>query len=238
MIRFVILCAALVALASPSADTAETGVYRQKVEQQFQQWLAGDLWPEALAAGVSRATFDAASRASALDWSIPELQPPGAPVVPPRVEWQAEFGSPGSYFNESRLSGLAKAGRTRAGDVAIDAFGAREALPRPGADPDRDLGPRIRLWFAACRSPRSACLPPRPSWACARRVFRKELIAALQIVERGDVRSRPDALWAGALGQPQFLPSLSSSTRSISTATAAATSGTRCRTASPRWRTT
>jgi lytic murein transglycosylase len=38
-------------------------------------------------------------------------------------------------------------------------------------------------------------------------LFRKELVAALQIVERGEVS--PSALkgsWAGAMGQPQFMP--------------------------------
>lgn len=38
--------------------------------------------------------------------------------------------------------------------------------------------------------------------------FRRELIAALRIIERGD--AKPEALvgsWAGALGQPQFMPS-------------------------------
>ncbi len=42
-----------------------------------------------------------------------------------------------------------------------------------------------------------------------RDLFRPELIAALQIVQNGDIA--PDKMrssWAGALGQPQFLPSL------------------------------
>ena len=40
-------------------------------------------------------------------------------------------------------------------------------------------------------------------------LFRPELIAALQIVQNGDIApDRMRSSWAGALGQPQFLPSL------------------------------
>src|SRR6476619_4111178 len=99
MIRFVILVP-LLAFAWSSAGAAETGPFRQKVEQQFQQWLAGDLWPEAKAAGVSRATFDAAFRGVSLDWSMPELVPPGTKAGAQRVDGQAEFGSPAAYFDE------------------------------------------------------------------------------------------------------------------------------------------
>src|SRR5690606_24395728 len=38
--------------------------------------------------------------------------------------------------------------------------------------------------------------------------FRRELIASLQILEKGDISAaRMKSSWAGALGQPQFLPS-------------------------------
>jgi membrane-bound lytic murein transglycosylase B len=38
--------------------------------------------------------------------------------------------------------------------------------------------------------------------------FRKELISALRILDRGDVTpERMDGSWAGAMGQPQFMPS-------------------------------
>ena len=42
----------------------------------FQQWLAAT-WPEAQALGVSRATFDAATRGLEPDLSLPDLAIPG-----------------------------------------------------------------------------------------------------------------------------------------------------------------
>src|SRR5205085_8570538 len=42
----------------------------------FAQWLAS-LWPEAQAIGVSRATFDAATRGLEPDYSLPDLAVPG-----------------------------------------------------------------------------------------------------------------------------------------------------------------
>ncbi len=70
-------------------------------------------------------------------------------------------------------------------------------------------------------------------------MFRAELIAALRIVEDGDLTPQQmKSSWAGALGQPQFMPTKFRSWRSTSTVTATATSGTRCRTRWPRSRTT
>ncbi len=101
----------LVALASGAA--AQDAAYRARAEHDFHAWLGAAVWPEAKAAGVSRATFDRATGSLTLDWTLPELEPPGLPVKPPAVEWQAEFGSPGAYFNEKRLSTLARLGRAR-----------------------------------------------------------------------------------------------------------------------------
>ncbi|MGB8548938.1 MAG: lytic murein transglycosylase, partial [Xanthobacteraceae bacterium] len=47
----------------------------------FQQWLAG-LWPEAQQMGISRATFDAATRGLEPDLSLPDLIIPGRPERP------------------------------------------------------------------------------------------------------------------------------------------------------------
>ncbi len=63
--------------------------------------------------------------------------------------------------------------------------------------------------------------------------FRGELLAALRIVERGDMApNEMRGAWAGEIGQTQFLPSSYLNTPSTTTATAAATSFTACLT---RW---
>src|SRR5213078_4557492 len=50
----------------------------QAASQSFQNWLQ-QLWPAAQALGVSRATFDAATRGLEPDLSLPDLVIPGRP---------------------------------------------------------------------------------------------------------------------------------------------------------------
>ena len=107
------LRALLVAIALIVAVPAAAAVDKPAVERAFQTWIDHDLWPEAKAAGVSRTTFDTAFRGVALDWSMPELQPPGAPPVLPPNTAQAEFQDPGAYFRESILQRLVLAGRQK-----------------------------------------------------------------------------------------------------------------------------
>src|SRR5258708_7592430 len=74
----------------------------------FTQWLAA-LWPEAQAMGVSRATFDTATRGLEPDLSLPDLVIPGRTEAPPRG--QAEFvQTPADYLKESIISRLAAQG--------------------------------------------------------------------------------------------------------------------------------
>jgi lytic murein transglycosylase len=199
---FAFLAAALL------ASTAAAAPDRTAIERQFQVWLTTEIWPEAQAAKVSRAAFDRALAGITLDWTLPELEPPGVAVKPPAVEWQAEFGSPGAYFKESQLTTLAKAGRDRLTKwkKTLAAITKQYGVPGPIL---------LAIWakesgFGAAALPKSAIrtLATEAFMGMRKDTFRPELIAALQIVERGDIA--PDKMrssWAGALGQPQFLPS-------------------------------
>src|SRR5260370_42688988 len=70
----------------------------------FQQWLAAT-WPEAQALGVSRATFDAATRGLEPDLSLPDLAIPGRAQAPQRG--QAEFvQTPADYLKEANIARL------------------------------------------------------------------------------------------------------------------------------------
>lgn len=190
------------------ASTAAAAPDRAAIERQFQAWLSTEVWPEAQAAKVSRTTFDRALAGTTLDWTLPELVPPGAAVKPAPVEWQAEFGSPGAYFKESQLTTLAKAGQDRLTKwkKTLAAITKQYGVPGPIL---------LAIWakesgFGAAALPKSAIrtLATEAFMGMRKDTFRPELIAALQIVERGDVA--PDKMrssWAGALGQPQFLPS-------------------------------
>lgn len=190
-----------------SAGAAAPG--RSRVEAGFRAWLAADVWPEAKAAGISRATFDRALGGVTLDWTLPELTPPGQPVKPPSIRWQTEFGSPGAYFDERRLSTLARLGRGR-----IDQWRKTlVAIYRRYGVPPSVL---VAIWakesgFGQATLPDSAlsALATEAFMGYRKETFRPELIAALKIVQNGDVApERMRSSWAGALGQPQFLPSL------------------------------
>src|SRR2546430_15717908 len=90
---FVLAAAALLAPPAHAADAA------------FTQFIAS-LWPEAQAAGVSRATFEAETRGLEPDYKLPDLILPGRPA--PGAPSQAEFVQvPADYVKEASIARLA-----------------------------------------------------------------------------------------------------------------------------------
>ena len=74
----------------------------------FTQFIAS-LWPEAQAAGVSRATFDAQTRGLEPDYKLPDLILPGRPAT--GAPSQAEFVQvPADYIKEASIARLAAKG--------------------------------------------------------------------------------------------------------------------------------
>ena len=203
-----LLCLAAFLFAGGLIGVADAAVDRPGLERAFAQWIENDIWPEAKAAGVSRGTFDAAFGGVKLDWEMPELHPPGTPADKPQPEHQAEFGSPGAYFNEGRLDGLVAQGRARIAKwkKTLAAIEERYGVP---------AGIMVGIWaressFGEVSIPHAAVRTLATHAFIGRRpdFFRKELVAALQILQNGDVTlARMKSSWAGALGQPQFLPS-------------------------------
>ena len=109
--------------SAPAADDPEVAAYRRAVEQRFAAWLQA-LWPDAEAAGVSRATFDANLNGLKLNWALPHLvlPNPAGPDGPPLPQslvkamapkHQPEFDSPAFYFKEGTLNALAATGRAK-----------------------------------------------------------------------------------------------------------------------------
>ena len=188
---------------------ASAAVDRAAVERQFQAWLLSDVWPAAQAAKVSRATFDRAFAGVVLDWTLPDLLPPGAPVVPPKVEWQTEFKTPAAYFGEKGLALLARTGGALATQwkKTLAAVEARTGVPKEIL---------IAIWgkesgFGSEDLPKQAIRTLATSAFMGRRadLYRTELIAALKIVQRGDIGlADMRSSVAGALGGPQFMPSV------------------------------
>ena len=75
----------------------------------FAQFIAS-LWPEAQAAGVSRATFDAQTSGLEPDYKLPDLILPGRPVT--GAPSQAEFVQvPADYIKEASIARLATEGQ-------------------------------------------------------------------------------------------------------------------------------
>src|SRR6478672_13589644 len=75
----------------------------------FTQFIAS-LWPDAQAAGISRATFDAETRGLEPDYKLPDLILPGRPAT--GAPSQAEFVQvPADYIKEASIARLAEHGQ-------------------------------------------------------------------------------------------------------------------------------
>jgi lytic murein transglycosylase len=177
------------------------------VNALFSSWLAEDLWPEAQSRGVSKGTFEAAFAGVKPNLDLPDLVMPGAKAKTPKKQHQAEFGSPGNYFAEKTVGAVTSGGRARAGKYAqtLAAVETRYGVPR---------GVVLAIWgresgFGSAKIPYGAfeVLGTKAFMSTRKDMFRKEVLAALEIVERGLARQdMMKSSWAGALGQPQFLP--------------------------------
>jgi lytic murein transglycosylase len=178
-----------------------------KIDDQFRAWLETDLWPDAKAQGVSKQTFDTAFKGTKPNLKLPDLVIPGEKAVTPKKQHQAEFGSPGNYFAEKTIGAVTAGGRARAGKYAKTLAAIEKKYGVPGevvlAIWGRESG------FGAAKMPYDAfeVLGTKAFMATRKDMFRKEVLAALVIVERGLAsRDAMKSSWAGALGQPQFLP--------------------------------
>lgn len=191
-----------------AASQVAIGASRPQVERMFSAWMQDELWPAARARGVSATTFNRAMSGIRLDWDLPDLVPPGTRPGAARRQSQAEFGSPAAYFSERRLQGLAATGRALAGRWG-QVLGAVE---RRYGVPGRIV---LAIWgresgFGRADIPHSALrvLSTKAFMSTRRELFLEELLAALTIVERGHVSAEAmKSSWAGAMGQPQFMPS-------------------------------
>ncbi|MEZ0168271.1 lytic murein transglycosylase [Microvirga sp. TS319] len=201
----ILLCALAAAERSPAqAQQSDT---RQQAQAQFREWLAVTVWPVAQKQGVSRETFDRAVATLTLDWSLPELLPPGQEPLPDDQR-QAEFQSPGRYFSEDQLTLLARAGRTLLDKWAaiLDELEQRYGVPREIL---------VAIWgrethFGRVRPKHHAmrALATQAFMGRQRALYYPELLAALLILEQNHWPEETLlSSWAGAMGQPQLLPS-------------------------------
>lgn len=169
-----------------------------QAQADFQSCVAG-LRGAAAAKGVSGATFDRAMAGVTPDMKVIEL-----------MNNQPEFKTPiwdylGTLVDEEKVAEGRAMLRQHAATLAAaeQRFGVDRHTIAAVWGVESDFGKaRGRMPLVQALST-GACLAPRRN-----AFFKGELLATLQIIQRGDVR--PDRLfgsWAGAFGHTQFIPS-------------------------------
>ncbi|SEP72273.1 lytic murein transglycosylase [Loktanella sp. DSM 29012] len=201
MFRF---CAViLILLAVPALAQS-----RAQIETQFRSWQETTLWPQVSRAGVSRTVFDAALNGVTLDWDLPDLVAPGSAPAPRGVPRQAEFRAPARYFAPSTVNGTASTGRQMAQRHAAALAATTRATGVPAHIILAIWGRESAYGRAAIPHDAVRVLGTKAFMSTRADYFTAELVAAMQIMQAGHVSPRAmKSSWAGALGQPQFMPS-------------------------------
>lgn len=171
----------------------------------FEAWLQA-VWPDAQAAGVSRATFDTAVKGLSPDLSLPDLALPGREKA--SSAGQAEFTKPPQdYLNRTYLARLAETGRALAQKHA-------PTLKRIENEIGVDRYSLLAIWgretaYGAAKDHLDAIRALATEAYVGRRaeMFRGEFVLALKMLEDGVARADMKSSWAGAMGLTQFLPS-------------------------------
>jgi lytic murein transglycosylase len=172
----------------------------------FTQFIAS-LWPEAQAAGVSRATFDAETRGLEPDYKLPDLILPGRPAT--GAPSQAEFVQvPADYVKEASIAALAAEGQRLMAKYGTALAGIEKRFGVPATivlaiwGRETDFG-RYTLPYDAVR-----VLATQAYVGRRKDTYRNEFILALKMIGDGVVmRKDLRASWGGAVGLTQFLPS-------------------------------
>jgi lytic murein transglycosylase len=185
-------------LAAPVAAIAMISAAAPALAESFQSCLAG-IRGEAAKRGVSGATFDRVMAGVTPD-----------PKVIESLQFQPEFRTPiwdylATLVDEQKVAeGRAMMQRhAQALASAEQRYGVDRFTIAAVWGVESDYGKVTGRWGLPQALSTLACTAPR-----RRDYFRGELLATLQIVERGDLA--PEKLrgsWAGAFGQTQFMPS-------------------------------
>ena len=200
VLSLTLLFAATNVLAAPASRKAQT-------ERNFLSWIDGPLWQKARAQNISQSTFKSAFKAVRLNWSLPDLRPPGRRYKSRRAPAQSEFRAPGGYFKAKHLDYNIKKGRAQLKKYrrALDGIERRYGVPREII---------ISIWgketaFGQAKLPYRAVevLATQAFMGRRKALFETELLAALTILEQKHISVRGmKSAWAGALGHPQFMP--------------------------------
>ncbi|SFK76112.1 lytic murein transglycosylase [Methylocapsa palsarum] len=183
--------------AAPALEKAQPSPAAAPADSGFRQFLQ-TAWPLAQAKGVRRATFDAAFEGMEPDPAAPSAASPQAEFDKPLKSYLTDAASPQRISRGGDVLTKWKADLAQIeerfgvpGEIVVAAYGVETDFGRAmgGKDIVRSLAS-----LAYRRQDRA--------------LFLDELIAALVILDKGDVdRAKMRGSWAGAMGGPQFMPS-------------------------------
>lgn len=181
---------------------------KAQVEKQFQRWLDEQIWPQAKAKGVQRKVFRAALKGVRLNWELPDLVPPGSEAPKQQAQKQSEFGQPAKYFNRGPLDHATRVGKDMAKTHASTLKRVAQDTGVPGRIILGIWGRESGYGRVAIKHDAVQVLATKGFMSTRAAYFTDELVAALQIIQAGHTSPRGlKSSWAGALGQPQFMPS-------------------------------
>jgi membrane-bound lytic murein transglycosylase B len=172
-------------------------IARAQTDAAFTAFLEA-LWPDAAREGIARATFDNAFAGMTSD-----------PAVLAAMRREPEYGKPLSAYLASLVSpartatGLRKSAQWAATLRAIEQkFGVDQGILVSIWGIESSFGGGEQKWDVF----RSIATLAQAGFQ--RPLFRDELVSALKILQAGHIaRGEFVGSWAGAMGQPQFLPS-------------------------------
>jgi lytic murein transglycosylase len=172
----------------------------------FTQWLAA-LWPQAQGMGISRATFDLATRSLEPDLTLPDLDLPGRPggAAPSQPEF---VQTPADYIREASIARLAEEGRKLAAEYRPTLAAIERQFGVPGNillaiwGRETDFGRERSSGKNAVR-----VLATQAYYGKRKDFFRQEFLLALKMLEDGIKPADMVSSWGGAMGLTQFLPS-------------------------------
>jgi lytic murein transglycosylase len=196
LLRTPVAIAVAITLLMPAAAHADAA---------FQQFLQST-WPAAQQLGVSRATFDNATRGLEPDLSLPDLAIPGRPEKAP--PGQAEFvQTPGQYLREATFDRLAARGKQLFAQY-------RDTLSRIEKEFGVPGNVVLAIWaretdYGGYQLPLDAIrtLATQAYVGKRKEFFQNEFVYALKMMQDGTPRADMRSSWGGALGLTQFLPS-------------------------------
>ena len=181
-------------------------VHSVSADPAFDAWLQS-LWPQAQALGVSRATFDSATRGLEPDYTLPDLVLPGRPEKP--AAGQPEFvQTPADYIKESSIDRLAADGRKLYDQYRVPLTAIERQFGTPPTILLAIFGRETDYGRQTDKRNAIRVLATQAYTGKRKEQFLNEFLLALKILQQGQVKlADMKSSWAGAMGLTQFLPS-------------------------------